>query len=97
MLETRLDGGIQHHTVLASRHALQRGIQRHLDTIEVVPLESRFQHGRVVVASDADEARELFVAHLVEGVQHAVLGLDLREIVRAHQGVHVNQINLVGL
>ena len=97
LLEACLDPRVRHHAMLPTLHALLRGIESHLDAIEVVAFQGGLEHYRVVMTGNADEARQLLVAHPVKRIQHAMAGLDFRQIVLAHQSMHVDQIDLTGL
>ena len=60
-------------------------------------LDGPDHHRAVRVARHADEARDLLVAELVEGLERAVRGLDLGEVVLASEAVQVQQVHVVGL
>src|SRR5260221_200940 len=74
-----------------------RRVHRHLHTVEVVPLDGLRHHRALGVARHADEARDLLLPQLVEGLERAVHGLDLREVVFLAQAVDVHEIHVVGL
>jgi hypothetical protein len=74
-----------------------RRIQRHLRAVKVVALESELQDRRVIVAGDADRARDLLLAKLVHRLEDAVRRLDPCQIVRAVEGVDMDKIQTVRL
>ena len=60
-------------------------------------LDGLRHHRAVRVARHADEARDLLLAQLVEGLDRPVRGLDLREVRLVAEAVEVQQVEVVGL
>ena len=60
-------------------------------------LERSLQHGRVGMAGDADEARNLLIAKLEQLIERSALGFDLRQVLRRRERMDMKQVDAVHL
>lgn len=74
-----------------------RRVEGHEDRVETVAADGVLQREGIQVPGDADEARDLLVARLEEGLQRTIRSEDFFDVFLIAHVVHLPAIEPVGL
>ena len=74
-----------------------RRVERHENCIERKPVNAGFQHERIAMAGNADEAGDFFITRLLKRLERAVVRENLVHVLLRADIVHLPAVQMVGL